>query len=566
MAATPEAATADLMFRLGFRDVEGPGRLLAGYLRHVANGGLCRYKVIFQTGAKAGVPVYVHFLNGVLTAERLRPLLDLSDIETRVLYSAYSVHDINKVAAEDGSGAPRSFNRLAEPCRIQTELEAVGVPGFFPAYRDYLADITLLVRQHSAHYASGGEFLVPAHDPYRLPRARLADVLIPLMRALDILDLSTTLEEAQHKHAFLQQIHRVTARRYTWVTHRVTEQRGLLTNVVHNAVVEYLSERFDLLALAFYPEGVAYLADAAHRLTPGPADRVALGAAVVDALSRKSRRDFAQFIRSGPSGIVVGRECLDAGVSFPDILRVILNLVARRAASKSFRRIAEIEAKVREHLQAGTGDRTAIVGLGSRLASAHLVPPTQEGMAAGELLRAYYIFLVDHGKGRVPAPWPAIYQAFGLCGEDVAFFDLVEPRYQRAYVMAQSLGLELEPLYEHLLRDGTTLFGSGPMGSVTVAAQRKGTRTGGKHGKQAPAVPPPPDSGDGEPADDVSDADVAVPAGDLQEMAAYTEAVVRLDFGSPPVPDFGAALRRYLSDDHRQLLFDRQKVLRLLGV
>jgi len=247
-------ADYDILFALGYDD---PGSVLGSYIRHVANGGLTAYKAIFQGGKKAGEPVYVHFLNGVLTAERLRPLLGLSDTEARVLYAAFSVHDINKLV----EGPGRSFNVLAVGDVIRAELERIGVPAFFPQYRDYLEDIVWLVRYHSGHYSTAAEGLIAAIDHYGLERKRLQSVLGPLMRALDVLDLSTTLDERTHKAQFLLKLNEVSEARYTFVTHQVSEQRGLLTNLIHNQVSAYLQRRWGLVPLLFYPDGVAYLAE-----------------------------------------------------------------------------------------------------------------------------------------------------------------------------------------------------------------------------------------------------------------------------------------------------------------
>ena len=79
------AEQTELSFVLGWDE---PDSVISDFIRCVGNGGLVRYKTIFQTGAKHGEPLYSHVLSMVFTAERLRPLLNLSDIETRVLYSA----------------------------------------------------------------------------------------------------------------------------------------------------------------------------------------------------------------------------------------------------------------------------------------------------------------------------------------------------------------------------------------------------------------------------------------------------------------------------------------------
>src|SRR5215510_5093488 len=86
----------DLYFALGWHENES-GSVIGIFIKHVANGGLQRYKTIFQTGAKRGEPLYNHVLNMIFVAERLRPLLDLSDVEAQALYSAIPVHDLNKV-------------------------------------------------------------------------------------------------------------------------------------------------------------------------------------------------------------------------------------------------------------------------------------------------------------------------------------------------------------------------------------------------------------------------------------------------------------------------------------
>jgi CRISPR-associated protein Csc3 len=184
----------DLYFALGWDEDESDS-IMGDFIKQVANGGLQRYKTIFQTGAKRGEPLYNHVLNMIFVAERLRPLLDLSDVEVKVLYSAIPVHDLNKVVAQ--SNIP--FNSLATLEAVREELERINVPEFFPAYLDYLEDITLLVRSHSGHYHTDGEFLIRAHNPYSLDRDRLDRVLRPLIRALDNLELSTTLTEKTNK-------------------------------------------------------------------------------------------------------------------------------------------------------------------------------------------------------------------------------------------------------------------------------------------------------------------------------------------------------------------------------
>ena len=79
---------------------------------------------------------------------------------------------------------------------------------------------------------------------------------------MDVIDLSKTLEERAKKQDFLKEINSLFDNvQYKFVYHKVSEQRGILTNLLHNEIVKYLEAEKDLLPLLYYPDGVAYLVD-----------------------------------------------------------------------------------------------------------------------------------------------------------------------------------------------------------------------------------------------------------------------------------------------------------------
>ncbi len=439
----------DILVALGYDD---PASLIGSYTAHVANGGLSRYKTIFQTGKKAGEPVYVHFLNGVFTAERLRPLLGLSDTEAKVLYCAFSVHDINKLVDNERV----SFNALATRETVQAELERIGAPGFFPEYLDFLEDITWLVRYHSGHYSTAAEGLIPALTLFRLDRERVQRVLGPLMRALDVLELSTSLDERTHKEQFLLLLNQISDVQYTFVAHQVTEQRGLLTNLIHNRVSEYLERQWGLIPLLFYPDGVAYLARCDRMPQLGSDGLEAIGQAVAWGTVHLSKGEYAKFVLPDRGqGIKVNRQCLQLGVSFQEIFAVVYNHVAVKVTGKRFN-IEEMEEKARSKLRAKLDDEKYAVQratIQNLLERSSLYPQTQATMGAGELLRTYYIFLNDHFKRQIGDSWQYLYAWLELTPEQVASYELLDPRYHRAYVIAGDLGLTIDPLYERILAD-----------------------------------------------------------------------------------------------------------------
>ena len=94
--AKQKSADEMLLLSLGI----GPDAddLFRTYIEEVANRKLREYQEIIQWGAKAGQSLYLHILNGICVLERLRPILDLDDLEVQVLFSAYSIHDLNKLS------------------------------------------------------------------------------------------------------------------------------------------------------------------------------------------------------------------------------------------------------------------------------------------------------------------------------------------------------------------------------------------------------------------------------------------------------------------------------------
>lgn len=486
--------------------------VMEDFLKHVANGGLSQYKRISQWGKKAGEPLYTHAVNGVFTAHQLHAVLSLTDDEARVLYSAFAIHDLNKVL----DSASTSFNKLANPEAVQIELENVGVPEFFPAYRDYLEDITLLIRSHSGHYHTDAEWLIRKHNPYRLPRERL-EMLRVLIKALDDLDMSDTLTERDHKQGFLAFVNTQTDKQYEFVYHQVNEQRGLLTNLIHNQVERYLVGHYDLVPLLFYPDGVAYLAQKRQEIQLRDDDMAAIGANVARAAASMTRGSFAKFIKAGNQGIKVDKQCLELGVSFADIWGVVYDHVTAKVNGKRFKIEGEkgVESKCRGEIEAAF-KKKQYAPLHARikklLKQPNLCPPTQIGMGAGELLRAYYIFLNAHFSKKVGDAWSYLYRWLNLPKDVTRVYDLLDPLYQRAYVVAHDQNLSLDGLLPLILEDGKKI-----MGDTTAVESEE--------------------------------------VGDFAALGGYVSRTVTFSFPNARSPNFAEALRYYVEHNQTQCCY-----------
>lgn len=469
----------DLLMLIGIGEEES---VFKTYVDTLVNGKLAALKHTPQHGAKQGESLFTHLVNGVFVLERLRPLVGLTDEATRVLFAAYTVHDLNKLPLMEGQEVP--FNTLASMENVDRALVEWRVEDFFPDYADYLPDIWHLVRAHSRHYSTAAESLDKSFNPYRLGR-QLLECLVPLIRAADIIDLSHTLEERRHKAAFLKELNTVTDKQYEFVTHKVVEARGILTNLLHNAIVDYLKDK-DLTPLLFYPDGVTYLQDRAHPISITETDIAAIGQCVVETMEGKAQGDLSIFIKNTSQGIKVPPICLTR--SFRDIFREVRNVImgigyTKSTASKPARyetMTESIRSRVQKKLAAPKGKKAADAERLRAIAEEALattiftLPPDDDTLRLGELVRSYYIFLKDHLAKQVPNAWARIYDLLDISSDAWARYEIYDIRYDRPYILGKDLRagrqLTFADAYALICEDGSALMGDREMEASKFAA------------------------------------------------------------------------------------------------
>jgi CRISPR-associated protein Csc3 len=467
-----------LMFKFGI-DTGADDQLFRSYVKEIVNGKLRAYQEIIQTGAKAGESLYLHILNGIFVLERLRPILDLDDVEVQILFAAYSVHDINKLPRFQS--AKLSFNELATPESISQALAELEMERFFPEYQDYPDEIRVLVRGHSGHYHTYGETLDKNYNPYRLPKNRVETYLVPIIRAIDVIDLSKTLEERAKKADFLKHINSILDKvQYEFVYHKICEQRGILTNVIQNQIVKYLEGEKSLLPLLFYPDGVAYLVPRHLEIPLTDDDIAAIGGRVVESTESKTKGEFSKFINSRPAGIKIDQKCLALSVPFSEIWHEVRNIISER---KYGSRLDNMNAKCQERL----------INFREKLASAkpskknpnpaaqaeridgiltegyQVLPPDDDVLRCGELIRTYYIFLSDHFSKTLDDGWQHIYDVLNIPqGEQRDRYDVFDARYDRGYIIGRDLaeaGQSFDDIYQVILDDGRALLDASDVSS-----------------------------------------------------------------------------------------------------
>lgn len=431
------------------------------YLNQVANKALLQYRQHFQWGGKQGESLYTHVLNGIQVLETLRSHIGLTDDQAQVLFTAFTVHDLNKVSGED-----TPFGKVATHENIANEIARLGLDNFFPAWKEYREDIRSLIRGHSGHHHSGGERLVVKRDPlYRLGLEQV-NALLNLMRAADIIDLSHTLDETVHKADFLSHLNAYLAdsgqtSQYEFLSHRLTEQRGILTNICHNAIVTYMSSEHGLIPLLFYPDGVTYLAKKGEAPMIGADSVNQIAKAAAETVAKMTLANFEQFIDPRPAGIKVDAKCLELGLSFKSILRTIYNIIQRRTPDP-----IDLDSKARDWAQRGfEKNRTVYPNEVERIQSelsgmSSLVSTDVAKLRLAELVRTYYIFLSDHFAETVADGWLRVYQLLELPQEQWNYYAYFDARWARAYVLSRALNLSEEELYRRIEVDGESLMGS----------------------------------------------------------------------------------------------------------
>ncbi len=482
-----------------------PDDVLGDYINYIANEGLARYRRVVQWGNKEGQPLYAHVIDLVFTFARLAETLELNAVEQRVMMLALSAHDINKVLGED---RPLRFADQARPEHVAPELERLGADNFFAEWREYIEDICALIRAHGGHYHHAGNLLDVRNvqnDRFMLGGERIRQ-LSKLMKAFDTLDLSHSLNERQHKQSFLSYLNEFSDTQYQLVSHTVAEQRGILSNALHNRVAEFMQRKKQAQPLLYYPDGVVYLVEQGRHLYLSDDDYQQLAEKLANFLEEQTQGQWRSFVKAGNQGIKVDGKCLELGVPFADIWQEVDNIIQ----GKTYGAVDEMENKARKRVTASiAADQSAAADtIRARLAEDLVLPTTKGQLRLGELLRSYYIFLSKHLKKQVKEPWTRLYDLLELSPTDRAVYDFFEINYDRAYYAAGDLTVSYDDVFQKILADGIQLLGDKVVESVWTPL-----------------------------------------------FAAYVRQQVHFSFQLPAINEFSGYLQQYVQENHRQSAF-----------
>ncbi len=446
---------------------DGPediSHILEDYLKHIANKRLRLYKgleYIHTEGDKQGQSLYSHVMDLVSLADRLYPIIGLSDEEIRCLFLALTVHDINKVPlyGKRSDGRNVKYADAATLENIQKELgpERLDVADFFPKWRDYLRDIVFLAHAHQA--ASTGTTLLidQRFIDQTMLKARLKGSLKYLMQAADVSDNSHSgnycdPKEMHIRDKLLIHINAAMSRagreyEYRFIGHRLAELRGLITNVIHNELVRYFREKYGeetCIDLQYYPEGVNYLLDKQILLEWDSHALREVAERIRRKLAETQLKKLAQFIKPKNAAIVVDDAAMNSGASLAEIFEVITLTVMRKLYPTA--RHQERNASARNDLEKALTNTQTSVELKEHMTNilqqAQVIPGDDTRLRRGEFVAAYRKFLEDHRADQLKAvkedTWTRVYRLFNLPETNYGIYKCIDP-YRRGYFLACDL-------------------------------------------------------------------------------------------------------------------------------
>jgi CRISPR-associated protein Csc3 len=383
-----------------------------------------------QWGKREGSTVAEHLVGGAWTLFSLKKPLQLTELETRLLVSAYTLHDLNKLEE-----SPVSLATLADDDNlVRSLIERLGIDRFFPEWQEYYHDLISLVRGHSGHFKLYGYDLIPSAKKTVFKPQRLEE-LTYIIQAVDIIDMSRIYEEQRKKDDFLRLINSCSTTQFRWMNHKIGEHRGVLTNIMHNQVVATM-QKTGAQPLLVYPEGVWYLAPVATVLPPFEDMVRQLAGQVAERVESLKVSDISKVVRMTKDGIKVNASVVK-NVPVEDVYARVEELAFKRKPkfqehyTKLSARLLRNNIKINDYLQEHN----------LRLFD------QQEEFVGGELIRATYNLMRAHHSREIPNPWAKLYDCLEINGAACEVFNIL---YDRPYMVAANLPYDLEALSDRL--------------------------------------------------------------------------------------------------------------------
>lgn len=268
----------------------------------------------------------VHLLNAAMGGWTLVKLAGLEEIEQRLYLAGITLHDLNKIVLKRLGSVRMDGNEWERYHKgFETWGEALGLWEFVP--RKYWQDVAFLAQNAED---GRGQNLTLAN----FPELQLEpNALVELAEFVNFADLAASIAHHPQDLEQSQRVRAVVRRRlrgrYSLRHHRTNENRGLLTQAIHNAVIEKAKAN-DWQPFLFFPDGVTYFApkDGAEPDLSNLAD------AVRNHILQTAAKGLGGLISRQPKGIISHSpdmlEVATVDVAAATLIRQTFNLIGNK--------------------------------------------------------------------------------------------------------------------------------------------------------------------------------------------------------------------------------------------
>lgn len=234
-------------------------QMLVEYTLQSAKGGTKFPKLSDQS-------MLAHILNGVfptLTIVRTAGQ-PLSELEERLYLIAYSFHDIDKLVGIRDLSVSDAEKSQQFYAYLDEWISKLHFDEFCPDYEEYRSDIAYLILNTQKRY---GVDLNLQNFDLRLP-GRRRQYLREMCTASDLIAYLLKNPSGFRKQPNVcESLTQLSFGKLEFAYHKLAENRGMITNVINNALLRTLRDRLGWKPFLFFPTGVTYLRERSSKDT-----------------------------------------------------------------------------------------------------------------------------------------------------------------------------------------------------------------------------------------------------------------------------------------------------------
>ena len=226
-------------------------QMLEEYTLQSAKGGTKYPKLSDQS-------MLAHILNGIfptLTIVRTAGQ-PLSELEEQLYLIAFSFHDIDKLVGIRDLRVSDAEKSVQFYTYLDEWISKLHFDKFCPDYREYRGDIAYLILNTQKKY--GADLNLQNFD-LRLP-GRQRQYLRLMCTASDLIAYLLKNPSGVREQANVREsLTHLSDAKLEFTYHKLAENRGMITNVINNALLRILRDRLGWKPFLFFPTGVTYL-------------------------------------------------------------------------------------------------------------------------------------------------------------------------------------------------------------------------------------------------------------------------------------------------------------------